>query len=85
MRRVLAEVEAELRGHPKIWGESVLVRLTDLKDSTINVEVMAWFQTTDWNEFTLIRQAMLLRFLEIVERAGTSLAFPTRTVHLVKE
>lgn len=85
VRRVLAEVEAALRAHPKIWPDTVLVRLTDLKDSSIEVEVMAWFQTTDSNEFTAIRQELLLRFLEIVERAGTSLAFPTRTVHLVKE
>lgn len=85
VRRVLAEVEAALRAHPRIWPDTVLVRLTDLKDSTINVEVMAWFQTTDWNEFTAIRQELLLRFLEIVEQAGTSLAYPTQTVHLVKD
>jgi MscS family membrane protein len=83
-RRILAELEAALRAHPKIWSDQVLVRLTELKDSTINVEVTAWFQTADWNEFTAIRQELLLRFLEIVEQAGASFAFPTRTVHLVK-
>ena len=85
LRRVLAELEAALRAHPKIWPDTVLVRLTDFKDSALNVEVMAWFQTTDWNEFTAIRQALLLRFMEIVEQAGTSFPFPTRTVHLVRE
>jgi MscS family membrane protein len=85
LRRVLADVEAALRAHPKVWADTVLVRLSDLKESSINVEVMAWFTTTDWNEFTAIRQELLLRFLEIVEGAGTSLAFPTRTVHLVRE
>jgi MscS family membrane protein len=83
VRRVLAEVEGALRAHPKIWPDTVLVRLADLKDSTLDVEVMAWFQTTDWNEFTAIRQELLLRFLEIVEQAGTTLAFPTQTVHVV--
>ncbi len=85
LRRVLAEVEAALRAHPKIWPETVAVCFTDFKDSTLNVEVMAWFQTTDWNEFTAIRQELLLRFMEIVEREGTSFAFPTRTVHVVRE
>lgn len=85
MRRVLAEVEAALRAHPKLWPEAVVVRFSDFKDSSLNVEVMAWFQTTDWNEFTGIRQELLLRFMEIVEQAGTSFAFPTRTVHLVKD
>jgi MscS family membrane protein len=85
LRRVLAEVEAVLRAHPKIWPETVGVRFTDFRDSALNVEVMAWFQTTDWDEFTAIRQELLLAFMEIVERAGTTFAFPTRTVHLVRE
>jgi MscS family membrane protein len=82
MRRVLAEVEAALRAHPKIWADTVSVRLVGLGESTLDVEVMAWFRTTDWNEFTLIRQELLLRFMEIVEAAGTSFAFPTRTLVL---
>ncbi|HSM93508.1 MAG TPA: mechanosensitive ion channel family protein [Anaeromyxobacteraceae bacterium] len=85
LRRVLAEVEGALRAHPKIWPDAVVVRFTDFKDSTLNVEVMAWFQTTDWNEFTAIRQELLLRFMGIVERAGTSFAFPTQTIHVVKD
>jgi MscS family membrane protein len=85
VRRVLADVEAALRAHPKLWPDSVVVRLSELKESSLNVEVMAWFLTSDWSEFTAIRQELLLRFMEIVEGAGTTLAFPTRTVHLVRE
>jgi MscS family membrane protein len=85
LRRVLAGAEAALRAHPRIWPESVLVRFTDFGDSALQVEVMAWFLTTDWDEFTAIRQELLLRFMEIVAEAGTSLAFPTRTVHVVSE
>ena len=85
MRRVLGELEAALRAHPKIWPDAVVVRFAGFGESTLNVEVMAWFQTTEWDEFTLIRQDLLLRFLELVEEAGTSLAFPTRTVVLKRE
>ncbi|HYG67965.1 MAG TPA: mechanosensitive ion channel domain-containing protein, partial [Anaeromyxobacteraceae bacterium] len=85
MRAVLRELEAALRAHPKIWPDAVSVRFTEFKDSTLNVEVVAWFVTQDWSEFTLIRQEMLLRFMEIVERAGVEFAFPTATVHLVED
>ena len=37
----------------------------------------------DYAEYQAIRQEILLQFLRVVEEAGTSLAFPTRTVHLV--
>ena len=85
MRGVLAGVEAVLRAHPKIWAEGMTVCLKELADSSLNVEVMAWFQTKDWNEFQLIRQEILLGFMETVESAGTAFAFPTRTVRLVKD
>lgn len=85
MRAVLAGVEEVLRAHEKIWPETVVVRFNAFQDSSLNVEVMAWFLTTDWNEFTAIRQEVFLRFMEVVEKAGTSFAFPTRTVHLVRE
>jgi MscS family membrane protein len=85
MRAVLAGIEAALRRHPKLWPEGLSIRFTEFKDSTLNVEVMAWFATADWAEFTAIRQELYLEFLAIVERAGTSFAFPTRTVHLVRE
>ncbi len=83
MRAVLHGVEAALRTHPKIWPDAMSVRFDKLCDSTLNVEVVAWLQTPDWDEFTLARQELLLRFMDVVERAGTSFAFPTRTVHVV--
>jgi MscS family membrane protein len=82
MREVLAGLERVLREHPKIWPDALTVRFTDLGESSLRIEVMAWFQT-DWDEFQLIRQEMLIQFLAVVEKAGTSFAFPTRTLHLV--
>jgi MscS family membrane protein len=83
LREVMAGVEAALRAHPKVFPEGIGARFTGLGDSALVVEVVAWFQTDDANEFGLIRTEVLLQLMEIVERAGTSFAFPTRTVHLV--
>jgi MscS family membrane protein len=85
VRAVLGEIEALLARHPQIHPEGLSVRLTALAESSLNVEVACWFATADFGAFTRIRQEMLLAFLEIVERAGAELAFPTRTVHLVRE
>ena len=72
-----------LRAHPKIWPETVVVRLVSIGESSLNVELMAWFLTPQLAEFRDVRQEVLLGILEIVERAGTRFAYPTRTVHLV--
>ncbi|HYD39834.1 MAG TPA: mechanosensitive ion channel family protein [Anaeromyxobacter sp.] len=84
LRAVLAGIEELLVRHPRIHAESPPgVRFNEIRESSLNVEIAAMFATADWNEFTLIRQELYLAFLEVVERAGTALAFPTRTVQLV--
>jgi MscS family membrane protein len=85
MRAVLEGIEALLRRHPRIFPDGISVRFSAFTDSSLNVEVACWFATADWNEFTAIRQEVFLGILELVERAGTSMAFPTRTVHLVPQ
>ena len=85
MRAVLAGVERVLRGHPKIFAEALTVCLKEIGESSLNIDVMAWFATQDWNEFQVIRQEILISFMDVVESAGTAFAFPTRTVHLAKD
>jgi MscS family membrane protein len=80
LRAVLVGLEGVLRAHPKIWPDAVVVRFKELGASSLNIEVMAWFQTEDWSEFQLMRQDVLIAFMEVVERAGSDFAFPTRTV-----
>ena len=82
MRAILAELEAILRRHPKIWSESVVVRFKELAASSLDIEIMAWFETTDGAEFQQIRQDVLLDFMAAIEANGSSIAFPTRTLHL---
>lgn len=85
MRAVLAGFEQVLREHPRIWPEAMVVRFREFAASSLDIEVMCWFQTEVFSEFQEMRQEVLLGFMGVVERAGTSIAFPTRTIHLVTE
>jgi len=82
LRAVLAGVEQALRAEKRLWPGEVRVRFAALSAWSLDVEVMAWFETADVLEFQAIRQELLLRFLEEVEKAGTSFAYPTQTVEL---
>ena len=84
MRAVLGGIEEALKSHPRIAQDIPQVRFTEFKDWALNVEVMAWFGTADWLEFTRLRQEIFLRFMEIVARSGASFAYPTRTVRMAK-
>ena len=82
IRAILAELEAILRRHPKIWPDTLVVCFKELAASSLDIEIMAWFQTTDIAEFQAIRQEVLLDFMTAIERLGSQIAFPTRTVHI---
>jgi len=83
MGRVLKGFEDVLRNHPRIWPDSVIVRFAGFGHWSFDIEVMCWFETTDYDEFRVLREEALLGFMRVVEEAGTHFAFPTRTVHLV--
>lgn len=82
MQAVLDGVERVLREHPKIWPDAITVKFKALAESALEIEVAAWFAVATWSEFQQCRQEVLLRFMQVVEGAGTAFAFPTRTVHI---
>lgn len=79
------DIEAHLRRQPKIWTDTLQVHVIGFGESAITMRVSAWFQTVDFTEFLEIRHEILLEFMRIVSRHGSSFAFPTRTVHHVMD
>jgi MscS family membrane protein len=62
--------------------DSVSVRLREFGASSLDIEIQAFLETTDYGEFMLFRQDVLLGFMGIVEGAGTGLALPARDVRV---
>ncbi len=63
----------------------IRVHFVGFSDSSLDIEVMAWFRETDWDRFLELRHAVLLRLLRIVAEQGAQFAFPTRTVRIITE
>jgi MscS family membrane protein len=82
VRRVLRELERILRKHEDIWPESIDVHFVGYGASSLDVEVMAWFQTTDFSRFLALRQEILLEFMQAIAAAGSALALPAQTLHI---
>ena len=82
MRAVVRGVEALLKAEKRVAADTVAVFFLQLNTSSLDVQVAAQVLTTDGGEFQRIRQELLLAIMDVVERAGTSFAFPTQTVQL---
>lgn len=82
IRAVLSGTEAVLHAEKRVAPESIAVFFLQLNTSSLDIQVAAQVLTTDMSEFQRIRQELLLRIMDVVERSGTSFAFPTQTVQL---
>lgn len=83
LRALIAAIEARLRAMPTVWTEKLRVQLVGFGASSLDVRIQAWFVTSDWDEFLVLRQEALFAIMELCEAAGVAMAFPTRTVHVV--
>jgi MscS family membrane protein len=85
MIEVIEGSERVLKDHPKIWPDAMVVKFKEFGASSLDIEIMAWFQVPTWADFQCCRQEVLLGFMKVVEDAGTGFAFPTRTLHVFNE
>jgi MscS family membrane protein len=83
LRQVMDGFERVLREQKQLFNNEVTVRFMAFGQSSLDIEVMCAFVVVDYAEFRKVREQVLLGFMEVIETAGSSLAFPTQTVHLV--
>ncbi len=77
IQRVMAELESMLRKHERIAEDPLRVRFNGFGEYFLEIELYAYAMTSAWPEFLEIREDVLLKVMDIVERSGTRLALPT--------
>jgi MscS family membrane protein len=70
----------EIRAHPAIHKDDVLVHLSGVGESSFDVDVAAPVETTDAIEFAKIREQLLLTCVRMVAAQGAKLAVPARSI-----
>ena len=83
MGAIVADVETMLRAHEAIDADSFLmVNFNSFAPSSLDFFVYCYTRTKLWAEYHRVKQDVLLRILEIIDRHGAEIAFPTSTVHV---
>jgi MscS family membrane protein len=82
---VLSEVRNVVMSHAKIDTKTVRVRLVELASASLNVELVCYVLTLDFNEYAEVREELLLSIMSFVEDSGTNLATPSQTLYLGKD
>ena len=85
VRFVLSDIRRLLYSHPKVETKTVRVRFTDIAAGSLNIELLAYILTRDFNEFAAVREDLLLRIMDVMEDSGGSLALPSQTLYLSRD
>lgn len=83
MKPIVADVEEMLRGHPDIDDSQILmVNFDAFAPSSLDFFVYTFTRTTNWSEYHQVKQDVLLKIIDIIDRHGAEIAFPTSTLHV---
>jgi MscS family membrane protein len=85
LETVIRELRQALLAHPKVDPDPARVRFTRFGAYSLDVEILAYVKTSDFNEFLEVQQELFLRFMRVVEDAGTGFAFPSQTLYLGRD
>lgn len=83
---ITKEVYEMLKAHPDIdQNQTLMVNFNTFGPSSLDFFIYCLTKTTHWVEFHAIKQDVLLKACEIIEKNGAGIAFPTRTLHMQAE
>lgn len=81
LRMCVQEIEKMLFDHPQVHKENLLVKFDEFNDSSLDILVYFFTNTSNWEEYLNIKQDINFRIMEILEREGVSVAFPSTSIY----
>jgi MscS family membrane protein len=82
---VIAGVRKLLIEHSSVDSASVRVRFLRLGAFSLDVDTFAYVFAPDWNAFMAIQEELLFGIVNVVNQAGTGIAFPSQTLYLAAD
>jgi small-conductance mechanosensitive channel len=85
LRWVLTAIRKLLLQHPKVLGEPARARFVGFGAYSLDIEIFAYIETSDFNEYLSIREDIYLRCIDIVDTSGTGFAFPSSVNYIARD
>ena len=83
MDKIVESVKQMLNQHDEIdKNQTMIVNFNQFSESSVDFFVYTFTKTTNWIKFHEVKQDVLLKISEIVEKHNASIAFPTRVLHV---
>ncbi len=81
--QIISDVKDMLTHHPEIDAtQTMIVNFNKFASSSLDFFVYTFTKTTNWIKYHEVKQDVLFKITEIVEKHGAEMAFPTSTIHI---
>jgi len=85
IRSVADGIQNLLSEHSSVDHGSVRVRFIRFGAFSLDLEIFAYVFARDWDHFLHVQEELLLRVMDIVQRAGAQMAIPSQTTYLTAD
>ncbi|MBE8728194.1 mechanosensitive ion channel family protein [Flavobacterium hungaricum] len=85
MRYLLVELRSLLYAHPAVLNSPPIVRFTGITADAFKVEITAYIEAVNADISQEVQEDILLRMIDIIEKSGTALAYPSQTLHVSRD
>ena len=80
---IIEQVKTMLVAHPEIDdSQTLIVNFNQFAPSSLDFFIYTFTHTTNWVHYHEVKQDVLLKVIDIIEKNGAEIAFPTSTIHL---
>lgn len=83
-KKVIAEIHSFISEHQHVLKGETRIRLYEFDSSSINIMVVYFVDTLEYDVYLDVRQEINYKIMEIVDNNGVSFAYPTTSVIMKK-
>jgi MscS family membrane protein len=80
LEQLIAGIKQIIADHPLTNKTNFNVRFNDFGESSLNILVYFYLETTDYSAELAAREEILLQIMDLAKQSGIDFAFPTRTL-----
>ncbi|MGM0652463.1 MAG: mechanosensitive ion channel family protein [Bacillota bacterium] len=81
MQICVKRIKELLDNNPEVHPDTIFVRFDQFNDSSLDIFIYYFTNTTVWGEFMAVKEAINFKIMEILEEEGVSIAFPSRSIY----
>ena len=81
IKRCAAEIKSVLENHPDVHKETIAVYFDKFGESSLDIFILFFTVPVDLDEHLKVKEEINFTIMEVLEREGVSLAFPSRSIY----